>query len=507
MSSAVRLPPELTRFLHLPGPRSLLIRGPPGSGKTTLALALLDTFPGQRVYVSGRVRREGVVDGFPWLGDPKSRGIELVDATQVEHPIRSSVQAVRRARQVLVDTAETTRELEEFLWLPSPIQEAWGRVDPKQSSIVVIDSWNSLVERYLATPPGPRAVSEVPDRDEIERLLLSRMARVTTHLVLVMEEEASSHLDYLVDGIGVTRRETFEQRLERWLQLPKLRGIRVDNASYPFTLEGAQFTAVTPTPSQLRLGRLGYDPEPDPVPGFLWPGSRAFAEAFGRLPLRRLTLLEYDDSLSDFIRLVLAIPILLSVLSQGGRALALLPPSVLPEDFHAVLAEEFRPSVLAQGFRMMSFSAPEPVSPELAGLFLAPTPRGEPPGDPDLPFPRAQAFLQTAETTTVPVLLEASVEAIRDYALRRGLEVGPGKFPGLVQSFLRGGNIYAVFAGHSGDPLLSALRPLAGLHVRVHDRAGRAILYGQRPHTPGFVLVQGSQNSHPLRPYDLLRIV
>ena len=118
-----------------------------------------------------------------------------------------------------------------------------------------------------------------------------------------------------------------------------------------------------------------------------------------------------------------------------------------------------------------------------------------------------QVLVDTAETTTVPVLLEASVEAIRDYALPRGLEVGPGKFPGLVQSFLRGGHIYAVFAGHSGDPLLSALRPLAGLHVRVHDRAGRAILYGQRPHTPGFALVQGGQNSHPLRPYDRLRIV
>ncbi len=508
MSSAVRLPPELTRFLNQPGPRSLLLRGPPGSGKTTLSLALLDTFPGQRVYVSGRVRRDGVVRGFPWLGDPKSRGIELVDASQVEHPIRGSVQAVRRVREVLVDTAETTRDLEEFLWLPSPIQEAWSRLDPQRPSIVAIDSWNSLVEHYLAAPAPTRGAGDLPDRDQIERLLLSRMARCTTHLVLVIEDEEASHLDYLVDGIGVTRREIFEQRLERWLQIPKLRGLRVDNASYPFTLEGAQFTAITPTPAQFRLGRLGYDPAPDPVPGFLWPGSRAFAEAFGRLPVRRLTLLEYDDSLPDFTQLVLAVPILLSVLAQGGRALVLLPPSVLPEDLHAVLAEEIRPPVLANGFRMMSFATPEQPSPELVPLFLNGASLGERPGAPDLPFPDAQEFLRAGgEHPTTPVLLESSVESVRDYALRRELEVSPGKFPALVQSFLRGGNIHAVLSGQAGDPLLSALKPLAGLHVRIHDRAGRPILYGQRPHTPGFALVQGGPNSHPVKPYDLLRIV
>jgi KaiC/GvpD/RAD55 family RecA-like ATPase len=507
MSNAVRLPAELTRFLNLPGPRSLLIRGPPGSGKTTLSLALLEAFPGQRVYVSGRVRRDGVVEGFPWLGDPKDRGIELVDATQMEHPIQSSFQAVRRARQVLIDTAQTTRELEDFLWLPSPIQEAWSRLDPRRPSMVVIDSWNSLVERYLATPPHPHAVGEGPDRAEVERLLLSRMARCTTHLVLVVEEEAASHLDYLVDGIGVTRRETFEQRLERWLQIPKLRGIRVDNASYPFTLEGAQFTAITPTPSQFRLERLGYDPEPDRVPGALWPGSRAFADAFGRLPLRRLTLLEYDASLSDFVRLILAVPILSSVLAQGGRALALLPPSVLPEDFHALLAEEFRPSVLANGFRMVSFASPDRPSPELAPLLLDVAPPEEHPGDPDMPFPSAHDFFSAGGGTTGPLLLESSVEGLRDYALRLGLEVSPGRLPALVQSFLRSGNFYAVFAGHAGDPFLAALRPLAGLDVRIHDRAGRPILYGERPHTPGFALVQGGQNSHPVKPYDLLRIV
>jgi KaiC/GvpD/RAD55 family RecA-like ATPase len=68
MSSVVRVPPELDAFLRLQPPQSLLIRGPPGSGKTMLSLALVEGFPGRRVYVSLRVSREGLLEQIPWLG-------------------------------------------------------------------------------------------------------------------------------------------------------------------------------------------------------------------------------------------------------------------------------------------------------------------------------------------------------------------------------------------------------------------------------------------------------
>ena len=62
------LPQELRDFLHLPGPQTLLIRGPPGSGKSTLSLGLAASFPGARLFISSRVSRPKLLLQYPWIG-------------------------------------------------------------------------------------------------------------------------------------------------------------------------------------------------------------------------------------------------------------------------------------------------------------------------------------------------------------------------------------------------------------------------------------------------------
>ena len=237
MGASLPIPRELLDFLRLTGPQSMLLRGPPGSGKTSLSLALLEAFPGNRFYVTNRVPNDDVLSSFPWLGRNGHHGIKVIDNTHYDLSIAQSTHALlQESMDVLTDSPAETRELTEFMWLPEPLQEAWSRLDPKQSTLIVIDSWEALVDGYLGSSDGV-ARAELPTKAEVERSLLRRMGRATAHLLFVLEREDQTQLDYLVNAVGVTAREVVDGRLERWLTIYKLRGVRIENPLYPFSLE------------------------------------------------------------------------------------------------------------------------------------------------------------------------------------------------------------------------------------------------------------------------------
>ncbi|HEV2429310.1 MAG TPA: gas vesicle protein GvpD P-loop domain-containing protein, partial [Thermoplasmata archaeon] len=222
MSSAVRLPRELLEFLNLPGPQSLIIRGPPGSGKSTLCLALLEASPGHRILLTSRVSREEFRREFPWMGENGMGSLEIIDTSETEVSVDGVARAAAEAALVTDARPSERRALSEFLQLPSAVQEAWSRIPTGGPSTIVIDSWDALVEQYLGI--HGRTTHDGIDRAEIERMLLRRMARSRAHLVLALEREDQTQLDYLANGVFVTRREMTDDRLERWLLLPKLRG-------------------------------------------------------------------------------------------------------------------------------------------------------------------------------------------------------------------------------------------------------------------------------------------
>jgi KaiC/GvpD/RAD55 family RecA-like ATPase len=483
----------------------MLLRGPPGSGKTSLSLALLQSFGGARHYVTNRVPEDDVIMAFPWLGENNTHGISVFDNTESDGVAQAARSLLRGSPGLIEDSASETRELTEFLWLPPPLQRVWSSLNPEKPSLVVIDSWDALVESYLGKPEG--VGTDVPGRADIERALLRRMGRARTHLLFVLEREEQTQLDYLVNGVGVTTREVVDGRLERWLTIYKLRGVRIENPYYPFSLESAHFECIVPLRpySQIQGGR--FNSAPDSMPGLLWPGSRAFADSFGRLPLGKSTLVEVGKEVPNKIPHLLLAPMLAHTVERNGHVIYVPDASTLPEDvWEALHGSVERRRFLAQVRFLLPPAGPNEAKSEFESTIVRlgqPTEGVAASGGDDIGMDQ---FLRSGSTPESPGLFVVFLQGLVSIANGLGMSITPEvaqRLPGQIQAAVRGSPIHAVAIGPSSSPLLDPLRPIAALRLHIRQVQGRVFLHASDPWTPTFVLTEGNET----QPYGLLRVV
>jgi len=494
MSTIQDLPDEILEFLSTEPPQSLIVRGPPGTGKTLLSLALLCHYPGRRVYVSSRVSTKELQREFPWL-ESKANRIEVVDAAGGSGGVREKAELVAYARHQLSDPAGSD-ELRS-LWLPEPIQETWSRLDPRSPTIVVIDSWDALIERYLGF--GSSEGGPVPDRPEIERILVEQMAKAPVFLVLVTERDEVTQLDYLLNGVVQTRWVRTNSRVERWLSLSKLRGVRLDMTEYPFTLDGGRFACITPFPPEYRSRLTKAVPDPDPQPGLIWPGNGEFAAAFGRLPVRRLTLIEKEPLVPDEAVRTVVRPIIAHAVEHGGRVVQTLPPEIFPDEMWS----SYRDVISLEQFhhQVRIGSVITHVTDEVRpSLLPRPPPAREGPSGPL--FPQALQFLQDA-SPSAPNLLVSWLDGVHELARMQGSDLSGISLPGVAMGYLSTAPIHVIFIGTEDDPFGRGLRAMASIRLRFRERNGRVFIAGDKPITPQFVLA----DSEGADSYNLVRVV
>jgi KaiC/GvpD/RAD55 family RecA-like ATPase len=500
VSVLLRLPPELVEFSLREPPRSLLIRGEPGAGKSTLALTILGAFRGKRIFLSCRVSQAEVEKDFPWLRSNVDGPVEVIESLVGESRIDVKGRVLAASRAV-VEPELGSPELDQ-LWLPDPLIDAFSRIGPNTPGMVVVDSWDALVEHYIGARKQQGAA--FPDREELERLMLDLLGRGRAHLVLVVERPGPTQLDYLVDGVVACVATSNEDRLERWTQLKKMRGVRVNHAWYPYTLEGGRFLCIAPMSPDFRAILQPPEPEPDPHTGFLWPGSSDFATQFGRLPYGRMSVIEVDPEVPvEAVRLLVQ-PIESQVLSGGGRVLVVQSPSLAPSD----VWEAFRPVVSAEAFarqvRIYSPSGLSAVDPNFQILekVMVPGPASDVPPMTSR-MPDAYRFLREGLGAGLPSLGVIWVHGLTSESTEGHPGYSPDSLPGLARRTLANSMTHLIMIGAPPDPLIQSLQGIASIRVALKTRSGRVFVYGVHPRTPPLVLAQSDNGD----PYHLIRIV
>lgn len=286
------LPTEIRRFFRSRVGQSLLIRGAPGTGKTTLALSLLAGLKAPGFYVSTRVSHAELVEHYPWLKDQLPED-HVVDAEAMWPGTTGRTEyssLIRQFTQISPDSEEFAN-LERFMTLPPGVQEVFSRFPEGERSALVIDSWDGLIEPYLSRPGESFSAIH---RLRVENALISVLSKANVHTILILETAEFTSLEYLVHGVIELRRDDLEGMVTRELLFHKLRGVPLQSSSVLYSLDGARFTSVPRAFPQSSLGvEMTFRTRENPADGLSW-GLVEFDRTLGPLPVAEPTLLEYD---------------------------------------------------------------------------------------------------------------------------------------------------------------------------------------------------------------------
>ncbi|MBE0516089.1 MAG: hypothetical protein IBX41_01690 [Methanophagales archaeon] len=263
---------EVESALKLMEGYTLLLKGAPGTGKTTYAITLLqrvcngDT---KGVYISTRIDPTALYKQFPGLEEQVPRK-NVIDATQSEF---SEAEA-----QVLYED------------LTSFLRSVYSVVAEENVTILIIDSWDAV---------SFQIGKETQSVEKLETSMLDIARKTRTHLILISEYTGEKRLDYLVDGILRLEKEQRDNRIVRKVFIDKLRGLQVPRGNYPFTLEEGKFTHFITPATELGSGRHKVIKEKELLFGNYSTGIEDLDTIVGGYPKGGFVLLEIsDDSIS-----------------------------------------------------------------------------------------------------------------------------------------------------------------------------------------------------------------
>ncbi len=493
-------PKEIVRFLSNSGGHSLIVRGMAGTGKTTLALQMIEELAQvqQSYYMSTRVSDHSLFHQFPWLLDKVKEGEILKARKKIKKKADSEMQvekillglaaikgemkdqkvkSPRRELQRLEGNiemggeegpAEATGEQELTVTVGSMMPEiemAYDVVDKAlpERTLIIIDSIDALAEKY-----------GVPQARLINALQKDLVEGCGTNIVYVLETP-DQLLDYLGDGVLYLSLNNATGRRVRELELLKLRGCEIRQPKYVYTLLGGRVRTFEygrySKPEKPRL----FDAVPDPADKMVSTGNADLDDMLqGGLRKGSITLIE----LSPGVPVVSSAPIenaIIANFASLGRGVAWLPTkktgaeTAREELLGFVKSETFDKNVRVLEPHAPS-EAPKPYSMTLEG------------GDVrvDIKWQDVQYALKGTGTPYLTAIGFDSLESI----------YGPNVLDGMMEyltSLLNNDGVFVATVTPSVKST-SRLADLAHTHIRIDKTSGVTIVRGEEPFTAPYAM-------------------
>ncbi|OPY56786.1 MAG: GvpD gas vesicle protein [Methanosaeta sp. PtaU1.Bin055] len=313
----MRIPSEIHDFFRVEEGQTLLIKGMPGTGKTTLALEIMCSVCEREngMYISTRVNPSRVYAMFPWIGGiiPTTN---VVNATQ------------KMLLESLRNVGREGSSYETVLYFFKTFLDQAGDMD---DPMIVIDSWDAIIN-YTAATLGDAQHS-------LEQNICEFARDMGIHLIFVSESADLLPLDYIVDGVvtlknvrmaaplsGENRPEGMTTRYSREIRLDKLRGVEIKQKIYTCTLHDGRFCYFEPALENVspKIGIVcDLDRISDPREDSISTGIGDFDGITGGLNFGSCNVLEIDHGVGK--RYYQVLTALASNSVKNGRAVHIVP--------------------------------------------------------------------------------------------------------------------------------------------------------------------------------------
>jgi KaiC/GvpD/RAD55 family RecA-like ATPase len=423
----------LRQFMQ--GPiRTLLIKGLAGTGKTIVALEILKAAgEGRGAYISSRVPQDLLEKHIPamknTLQTQEFLDIRLEDAT-------SALDFVMRL------------------------------TEPKKVRTIVFDSWDGLAKEL-----------DQKERLRAEKTLMALAHNSGAQLVFVSEEPGATTIDYLVDGIIELVRVEEQDRAVREFILHKLRGTKIPQHKFLFTLLEGKFTFFGPyaIPDYAKMSKFARRQD---VGGTYSFGSDALDRVFGGIAPGSTLVIEYDENVPHPALRAIELPPIINFLLMGRSAILLPLPGANAEGTSSILAKAVGEGSVAERLRILNVLRTSDLQTTSLLKTVSPNEIHE---------------IVTRETASLrekskdrSVLLVKSVSALENLFasdLDSLLEVTSQEIITLAQSH----DAHILFLAKD-SPIRSRILSMSSSYAKLFVRDGTVLLLGIKPHTGIFAL-------------------